>query len=96
MNNKLLYIASFFLIINLIAFLIMLLDKNKSKKAGVERISEGLLFFMATVFGSLGVYGGMFAFHHKTKKWYFIIGIPMLIIQNIALLYLLYSNISFK
>lgn len=96
MDNKLLYTATFFLAINLIAFLIMLLDKNKSKKAGAERISEGLLFFMATVFGSIGVYVGMFAFHHKTRKWYFIVGIPMLMLQNVSLLYLIYENFIVK
>lgn len=96
MNNKFIYFEVFFATINLIAFMIMFLDKNRSKKAGVERISEGLLFFMATIFGSLGVYAGMFAFRHKTQKWYFIIGIPMLIVQNIAFLYLIYININFK
>ncbi|NTW27509.1 MAG: DUF1294 domain-containing protein [Candidatus Moranbacteria bacterium] len=85
------YVAGFFLTINLIAFLIMLLDKNKSKKAGADRISEGMLFFMATMFGSVGVYLGMFAFRHKTQKWYFLLGIPMLIVQNIVLLDFLYK-----
>jgi uncharacterized membrane protein YsdA (DUF1294 family) len=46
---------------------------------------------MATMFGSIGVYLGMFAFRHKTHKWYFMIGIPMLVIQNLALLYLIAS-----
>ena len=68
----------------------MLIDKNKSIKKGTERISEGMMFFMATIFGSIGIYVGMFAFRHKTKKWYFLIGIPLLIIQNIAFLYVLY------
>jgi uncharacterized membrane protein YsdA (DUF1294 family) len=49
-----------------------------------------MLFFMATAFGSLGVYAGMFVFRHKIRKWYFIIGIPMVIIQNSAFLYLVY------
>jgi uncharacterized membrane protein YsdA (DUF1294 family) len=80
-------LAAFFAIVNLAAFMIMLIDKNKSRQRGVERISEGLLFFMATFFGSLGVYAGMLAFRHKTKKWYFIIGIPMLIVQNLSVLY---------
>ena len=80
-------LAMFFVIVNLAAFIIMLIDKNKSRQRGAERISEGLLFFMATFFGSLGVYAGMLAFRHKTKKWYFIIGIPMLIVQNLCVLY---------
>lgn len=82
--------------VNLVAFVIMLWDKNRSKKAGAERISEGLLFFMATVFGSIGVYAGMFAFRHKTRKWYFVIGIPMLVLENIALLYVLYMDLFIK
>ncbi len=93
-NNILSLTISFFLAINLLAFLIMLIDKNKSKKIGKERISEGMLFFMATIFGSVGVYAGMFAFRHKTQKWYFIIGIPILIIQNISFLYLIYLNFN--
>ncbi len=90
MQNLSLFLILFFLAINLLAFLIMLLDKNKSKKNGAERISEGMLFFLATVFGSVGVLAGMFAFRHKTQKWYFLIGIPMLILENVALLYLIY------
>ncbi|NTW22890.1 DUF1294 domain-containing protein [Candidatus Falkowbacteria bacterium] len=93
-DNLQLYSLSIFLAINIIAFLIMLVDKIKSRNQGTERISEGTLFFMAAAFGSLGVYAGMFAFRHKTRKWYFIIGIPLLIIQNAALVYLVYSYFS--
>jgi uncharacterized membrane protein YsdA (DUF1294 family) len=89
-NQQLAIIILIFGLINLLAFLIMLVDKVKSEKPGVTRISEGLLFFMATVFGSFGVYAGMFAFRHKTRKWYFLIGIPLLMIQNSALVYLVY------
>lgn len=75
---------------NLLAFFVMMFDKIKSRKNNTERISEGILFFMAAAFGSLGVYAGMFTFRHKTRKWYFFIGIPLLIIQNCAFLYLVY------
>lgn len=74
----------------------MLADKIKSAKPGAERISEGMLFFLATAFGSVGVYTGMFIFRHKTQKWYFLIGIPLLIIQNAALLYLIHLFLSNK
>ena len=78
-----------FVFINLVAFFMMLADKARSRKAGAERLSEGILFFMATMFGSIGVYVGMFAFRHKTRKWYFIIGIPTLMVENMAFLYCL-------
>lgn len=89
-NMDYLYIIVPLIIINLIAFGVMLIDKIKSTKPGAERISEGLLFFMATVFGSFGVYAGMFAVRHKTKKWYFLIGIPLLMVENLATAYLIY------
>ena len=90
MNDIILYLSIFFVVINVIAFLLMWIDKGKAGKKGARRISEGMMFFMATMFGSVGVYIGMFAFRHKTRKWYFIIGIPFLITQNITLLFLLY------
>jgi uncharacterized membrane protein YsdA (DUF1294 family) len=91
MNNISTGIIAFFLVINVAAFLLMLMDKAQSRKNGAERISEGMLFFLAVAFGSVGVYAGMFAFRHKTRKWYFILGIPLAIAQNCATLYLLYT-----
>lgn len=83
-------ISAFFIFMNLLAVLVMYIDKRKSRKEGSERVSEGLLFFLATVFGSVGVFFGMFTFRHKTRKWYFLIGIPLLFLQNMALLYVIY------
>jgi uncharacterized membrane protein YsdA (DUF1294 family) len=88
--NTTLYIIGFFVVINIIAFILMWIDKGKAQKTGKQRISEGIMFFMATFFGSIGVYLGMFAFRHKTRKWYFIVGIPFLFLQNIAFLYVVY------
>jgi len=90
MDKYLFYFVLFFALTNVIAFLMMWIDKRKAQKNKVVRISEGMLFFMATVFGSVGVYAGMFTFRHKTKKWYFVIGIPLLMVQNIALLWAVY------
>jgi uncharacterized membrane protein YsdA (DUF1294 family) len=73
-----------FITINFLAFFIMFWDKTQASKKGAERISEGMLFFMATAFGALGVYAGMFAFRHKTRKWYFILGVPLAIVENYA------------
>ena len=89
-DNQLLTILIAYFAINFIAFIIMLVDKIKSTQRGAERISEGTLFFMAAAFGAIGVYLGMFAFRHKTKKFYFLIGIPLIIIQNAALVYVIY------
>jgi uncharacterized membrane protein YsdA (DUF1294 family) len=92
-HNQLVYFFSiliFLVVVNLLSFIMMLVDKARAHKAGAERISEGMLFFLAAGFGSIGVYVGMFIFRHKTQKWYFLIGIPLLIIENIAFLYVFY------
>lgn len=89
-DNYGLILGGIFAVINIVAFFIMLWDKSSSRKQNAQRISEGMLFFSATVFGSVGVLAGMLVFRHKTRKWYFMFGIPFLILQNIALLFVLY------
>jgi uncharacterized membrane protein YsdA (DUF1294 family) len=81
-----------FTIINAAAFLIMLWDKTQSRQRGAERISEGMLFFMAIAFGAFGVYAGMMTFRHKTRKWYFVVGVPLAMIENYAT-FILLSNL---
>jgi uncharacterized membrane protein YsdA (DUF1294 family) len=88
MNDTELIVLVVYLLVNLVAFLLMWIDKIKSTKQGSERISEGLLFFIAAAFGSLGIYAGMFAFRHKTRKWYFLLGVPLLVLENLAVVYL--------
>lgn len=60
---------------NTLGFALMGLDK---KRAGEHqwRISERTLFLVAALGGSVGSWLGMYIFHHKTKHWYFVIGIP--------------------
>lgn len=91
MDMALYWVIGMFLVVNMAAFLVMLIDKMNSRRTGADRISEGMLFFMAAMFGGVGVYAGMFAFRHKTRKWYFVIGIPLLMFENCSTLYLVYS-----
>ena len=70
-------IAIYILIINLIGFFSMGLDKYKAKR-GAYRISEKALFIIALIGGSIGSIIGMYKFHHKTKKNAFVFGIPMI------------------
>ncbi len=88
-------ILGIFALINLFAFFVMANDKRKSVASGnPDRTPEGILFFLATAFGSLGIYLAMIIFRHKTRKWYFQIGIPLLILQNAATAYLLFGYIQ--
>lgn len=79
-----------FAAINVISFMVMASDKRRAVRGENNgRSPEGFIFFLASAFGGVGVYAGMLVFRHKTKKWYFQIGIPLLIAQNFATLHLL-------
>lgn len=82
MLTKLLII--YLLIVNIIGFAMMGIDKRKAIK-GAWRISEASLFLAAILGGSIGSILGMEIFRHKTKHWYFKYGMPaILIIQLVA------------
>lgn len=71
------------------SYALMWYDKYQSKKKG-KRISENKLFFIAFIFGALGIYIGMKApIYHKAAKAKFKWGIPFLIILNIICIYFL-------
>ena len=78
-------IIIYFLVINIIAFLAMLIDKKKAQK-GSWRIKESTLFTLVLLGGGIGGIAGMYAFRHKTKKLYFTIGFPTILICEIILI----------
>lgn len=81
-------IIIYFLIINLLGFLVMGIDKWKSKN-GKWRISENTLLMFTFLGGGIGSILGMYLFRHKTKKNKFKIGIPaVLILETILIIYL--------
>jgi uncharacterized membrane protein YsdA (DUF1294 family) len=74
--------ATYVVVINIIAYLFMCFDKYQSKKKG-QRISENNLLFLAFILGSLGIYMGMKApIYHKAAKAKFKIVIPLMLILN--------------
>lgn len=78
----------YFIIMNLIGFFAMYLDKYKAKKH-LWRIPEATLFLIAIIGGSIGSIIGMRIFHHKTRHWYFVYGMPAILFLQIALIVLL-------
>lgn len=84
------WLVGIFVVINIGSFIVVLLDKLNSQNKNARRVSEGALFCMATFFGSSGVLIGMFVSRHKTQKWYFLVSIPFLVVQNIAFLWVLF------
>ena len=89
------YIVSYLIIVNLIGFFIMGVDKLKAKKRA-WRIPESTLFVVALIGGSLGTTVGMHVFRHKTRHWYFLYGMPAILVIQIAIVVaLIYSPIQF-
>lgn len=83
-SNQTLWVYIF--VINIIAFIMMGIDKLKAK-IGAWRISKRTLFAMAFMGGSVGILGGMHVFRHKTRHAKFKWGIPLIIIIQGILLY---------
>ena len=79
-------IATSFLIINVVSFIVLGLDKNRAK-TGNWRVSERSLFVLAFIGGAIGIYLGMRIFRHKTKQLHFTHGIPLIIFLNLFLIY---------
>ena len=83
-QNFVIYIV----IINIIGFLqrilAMYIDKQKAKR-GSWRIPENTLFIITAIGGGIGTIAGMYLFRHKTKKWTFKIGLPVLLILDILI-----------
>ncbi len=77
-----------FTVMNLFGFFLCLKDKRAAKKDS-WRVSEKSMFLSALCWGGIGVYLSMLLFRHKTKHWYFMIGIPVCIAINIFTLALI-------
>lgn len=77
-------LAVYLLLVNLIGFVQMGVDKRRSIRHR-WRIPEAQLFFVAAIGGALGSLLGMFAFRHKTKHTAFVLGMPLILLLHLIL-----------
>ena len=77
-------ILIYLLIVNVIGFFAMGIDKFKAKN-NMWRTKEKTLFTIALVGGSIGAIFGMYTFRHKTKHTSFVVGFPIILIAQITL-----------
>ena len=83
MDTIQLLLLLYLLIVNIVGFAIMGIDKRRAiKKAW--RISEASLFLTAVIGGSIGCIAGMQVFRHKTKHCYFKYGMPAILVLQVA------------
>ena len=82
------WLISYVVIMNIVAFCAMGIDKQKAKKRK-WRIPEATLFILAALGGSIGAIAGMYTFRHKTKHRSFVWGMPAILIAQIILIVIL-------
>lgn len=78
------WLAVYLAVINLATFIVYGADKRRARK-GKWRVPEKTLFLLPLLGGSAGALLGMRMFHHKMKHWYFVWGIPAILLAQIAL-----------
>ena len=76
--------AIYLAVMNVIGVAVMWSDKKRARLHR-WRIPEKVLFGVSLLGGSAGTWAGMYLFRHKTKHWYFVVGMPLILILQAAL-----------
>lgn len=82
------YVLYYLILANLVGLVLMGADKSKARRHR-WRIPERILFLSAILGGSLGATAGMWLFRHKTRHWYFVVGMPAILVLQVAAFILL-------
>ena len=88
MNPVIIALIAYLAVINIIAFIMFGVDKKRAANSQ-WRISEKALFLSAILGGGIGALCGMYHFRHKTKHWYFVVFIPVILVADYTALALL-------
>lgn len=84
-NLKYKIIIIYLIAINIIGIIVNIADKQKAKH-GKWRIPEATLWAIALLGGSVGSYATMKTIRHKTKHKSFMIGFPLIIVFQFAII----------
>ena len=71
--------------VNVVAFVMCLYDKRAAIKKR-RRVSERALFTISIVGGAAGMLAGMLLVRHKTRHWYFMVFVPLLIVAHAVII----------
>lgn len=81
-------VIAYIAIISLISTVVCIYDKKISKKNRVElRIPEKTLLLLSALGGSVAMFITMLIFRHKTKHVKFMLGIPLIMVIQAAVIY---------
>lgn len=76
--------AIYLVVMNVLGVAVMWSDKRRARLHR-WRIPEKVLFGVSLLGGSAGTWAGMYLFCHKTKHWYFVVGMPLILVCQAAL-----------
>lgn len=88
-ENILIYLGGYAAIISLVAIFLTLYDKHAARK-GTWRVKERTLLLVSALGGSVAMLATMRKVHHKTKHAKFMVGIPVIIVLQIAVVAFVY------
>lgn len=110
MDAKTIILLCYAAAVNLTAFVLFGMDKRRAQFNGVlekkrrrkgepqkepkQRIPEKTLFVTAAVGGSIGAILGMWLFRHKTKHWYFVFGMPGILLVQLLIVWIAVRGIN--
>ena len=77
--------------VNLVTFALFGTDKRRAV-LGRWRIRESVLLGASLIGGAAGGLLAMRLFRHKTRKWYFAFGVPLMLMLQAVLLWHLYGK----
>lgn len=77
-------LSIYWVAISLIAVAICGWDKHQAKK-GKRRVPENTLLMLCVLGGSVAFWAAMYAFHHKTRKPKFYLGVPAILFVQVAI-----------
>lgn len=78
------FVLIYWIAMNIAGIIVMGVDKERSRRKQ-WRIPERTLFLVSLLGGSLGTWAGMYLFRHKTRHWYFVWGMPAILLCHLVL-----------
>ncbi|MBO5939047.1 MAG: DUF1294 domain-containing protein [Clostridia bacterium] len=79
------FFLAYLAVISLVAIIVCIYDKWAAKHATRHRTPEATLLLLSALGGSVAMLATMFLIRHKTKHAKFMIGIPIIILLQVAL-----------
>ena len=73
-------------VVNILTIIVFDVDKMNAK-SNRQRVRIVTLLGLAFIGGSVGALIGMYGFHHKTKKAYFTVGLPLILLMQVVVLF---------